>query len=264
MAGRRAGLHTLVGAYVLDAMSQPDRAAFEQHLHGCEPCREEVRGLRETSARLSTAVAVAPRPELRQQTLQATARLRQLPPEVGGEAAGPPARSWLSRMGMPGWLTGTGRNSWLVRLAAAGAAVVIAAAVLIGVNVRSMQTRISALQQRDSAITAILSAPDEATVTADIKTGGKATVMMSHHAGALVFFAKGLISLPDTKGYELWLLGPAGKRSVGMLPPVRGDMTGPMLVRNLQPGDHLGVTVEPAGGSGQPTSAPIVMLSLDA
>src|SRR5712691_1805446 len=80
-------LHTLAGAYAMDAVADPDRAAFEQHLAGCGPCREEIRGLREATARLATAAQLRPRPELRTATLRAAALIRQLPPVVRADPA---------------------------------------------------------------------------------------------------------------------------------------------------------------------------------
>ena len=86
--------HTLVGAYVMDAVTADDRARFEHHLAGCESCRAEVRGLREVTARLAAAAEVRPRAELREQTMQAASLIRQLPPVTRGLAcrlAGPAA-----------------------------------------------------------------------------------------------------------------------------------------------------------------------------
>ena len=40
------------------------------------------------------------------------------------------------------------------------------------------------------------------------------------------------------------------------------SMTGPVLASGLKPGDRLGLTIEPAGGSPHPTSAMILMLAL--
>jgi anti-sigma-K factor RskA len=62
--------------------------------------------------------------------------------------------------------------------------------------------------------------------------------------------------------YELWLAGPAGVTPAGMLPPGRHGMSGPMVVVGLASGEKLELTVEPATGSRQPTSAPIVRLVL--
>jgi anti-sigma-K factor RskA len=99
-------------------------------------------------------------------------------------------------------------------------------------------------------------------MTTAVTTGGTATIVMSHQAHALVFIASGLARLPATKAYELWLMGPAGDTAAGMLPPGRHGMSGPMVVSRLQPGEQLAMTVEPAAGARQPTSAPIVLVGL--
>jgi anti-sigma-K factor RskA len=252
-----AGLHTLVGAYVMDAVPEADRAAFERHLAGCDQCREEVRGMREAAARLAAAVAVEPRPELREQTLHAATRLRQLPPPTPE--------------GQPGGLAGLGRRvraqgavwrSWPARIAGTAAVVLAVAVVALSVHLSSMQHRLSADAQRSHAIAMVLGAPDARTKTARVLTGGTATVVMSHRAGELVFTASKLSVLPSSRSYELWLMGPAGDRPAGMLPPAHGGMTGPLVVAGLQPGERLGLTVEPAAGSRQPTTGMIVVVGL--
>ena len=45
-------LHVLTGSYALDALPDPERAEFERHLQHCPSCDAEVRGLRETAARM--------------------------------------------------------------------------------------------------------------------------------------------------------------------------------------------------------------------
>ena len=109
---RGAGQHTLVGAYVMDAVPAADRACFERHLLTCEQCREDVRGLREATARLAAAASVPPRPELRDRTLQAAARIRQLPPVFSAET-GPATRTrkWRHAAGRLLWLAGAGRGT---------------------------------------------------------------------------------------------------------------------------------------------------------
>ena len=257
MGERRTGLHALVGAYVLDAVGDGDRAEFERHLLTCEQCRDDVRGLREATARLAAAAAIKLRPELRQPTLQAAAVIRQLPPVVAGErtAATAPRRRW------PG-----GRviaHPWLAAVAAGLVLVLAVSAVLLGMQAGSMHQRLAAQQQRDRALTAVLGAHDAVVLTAAVSTGGTATVVMSHQARSLVFTARGLARLPGVRAYELWLAGPAGITPAGMLPPGYRGMSGPMVVSGLGRGEQLELTVEPASGSRQPTSAPIVQLVLD-
>jgi anti-sigma-K factor RskA len=270
MRRRTAALHTLVGAYVMDALPEPDRAAFERHLGGCPACREEVRGLREATARLASASAIEPRPELREQTLQAAARLRQMPPLAGAREPGTGRKSRLTRrlkLPVRGASAGAGpfRSGWLnvLTTAAVALAVVFAgAAIGLGLHFGSMQNRLSAAEERDHAIAAVLTAKDAAMHTAAVTTGGTATVVMSHREHSLVFIASKLSALPASQGYELWLMGPSGDRPAGMLPPARGGMSGPMVVSGLRAGDRVGLTIEPAGGSRQPTTAPIVLVGL--
>jgi anti-sigma-K factor RskA len=263
MRGRDAGLHTLVGAYVMDAVPDKDRAAFARHLQTCEPCREEIRGLREATARLAGAAAITPRPELRDRTLQAAARMRQLPPPLAEEPghlsglARPLAgRSWLARM------RSSGATSWPMRIAATVVAVVAVAAIVLGLDAQTMQRKLTAAQQRDAAIAMVVGARDAISLTAHVSSGGTATVVMSHRARALVFIANGLTKLPPSKAYELWLMGPAGDRPAGMLPPPRHGMTGPMVLGRLADGEWLGLTVEPSAGSSKPTSAAIAVVGL--
>jgi len=247
----------------MDAVSAADRASFERHLLTCEQCRSDVRGLMEAAARLAAAAAVPPRPELREQTMQAAQRIRQLPPLVDRQEARPLAGNrWVvswQRLVRPVRL---GARPWMVRMAVVAAVVLALTATVFGLNMGSMQNRLTAAEQHDAAIAAILGARDATTLTADVSTGGRATVVMSHRADALVFIGSHLTRLPASKAYELWLMGPAGASPAGMLPPDRNGMTGPMVVGRLTPGEHLAMTVERASGARQPTSAPVVMVGL--
>ena len=64
--------HVLTGGYALDALSGPEREAFERHLPGCASCQAEVRGLRETAAQLALSAAVEPPIRMEQRVLAAT------------------------------------------------------------------------------------------------------------------------------------------------------------------------------------------------
>ena len=49
---------------------------------------------------------------------------------------------------------------------------------------------------------------------------------------------------------------------LGLVPPATGDKTAPVLASGLKPGDKVGVTVEPSGGSSAPTTTPIVVMAV--
>jgi anti-sigma-K factor RskA len=261
MRRRASQLHTLVGAYVVDALPVAERAGFERHLGGCEQCRDDVRGLREATAALAFAAAEQPRDKARDATMQAAGRVRQLPPVLPGEQrrGRPWQAAFRAGLGRLAWLA---PRDWLTRTTVVATAALAVTAIVLGVHMSAMQGRMNVAEQRDHDIAAVLGAGDAIRLTADISTGGTATVVMSHRDRALVIITHGLPALPASEGYEVWLMNRSGDRSAGMLPPPRAGMTDPMVVSRLRPGDRLGLTVEPAGGSHRPTSAPIVLLSL--
>ena len=250
---RRSDLHTLAGAYAMDAVPPADRDAFERHLASCESCRLEVRGLRETTAALASATAVQPSDGFREAVLHTAGQTRQLPPAT----AAPPVPWWHGR-DLRGWRPRLG-----VVVAGAVACVLAVAAVVAGVSAYGMHSRIDQDQGHDHAVAMVLGAPDATMMSAPVSTGGTATVVMSHRERALVFTAADLRVLPSSESYELWLMGPAGSKPAGMISMSgNGKMAGPMVVSGLSAGDRVGVTVEPAGGSSQPTTPPVVVIAL--
>jgi anti-sigma-K factor RskA len=245
--------HTLAAAYAMDAVPEPDRARFERHLAGCESCRQEVRGMREATAALAAASAVQPPAALREQVLRATEQTRQFPPPV-----------IQARTAWAAWAARRGRG-WRPRLAVGLVGALAAVAVVAGMLAYRMQNRLDQAQVRDHTVALVLGAPDATMLSAHARTGGTATVVMSHRERALVFTAADLHLLPSAESYELWLTGPAGSKPAGMIDVSgRGKMVGPMVVSGLSSGDSVRLTVEPASGSPRPTSPPIVVIILTA
>jgi anti-sigma-K factor RskA len=240
----REGMHTLTGVYALDAIDGRERDRFERHLHRCQHCDNEVRGLRETAGRLAMAVARVPPPQLKERVLAAVAQTRQVPPPAA-ERPRPAAR-----------------RSWLPRIAVAFGAVGVAAAIALGFAYAGAQHQLDHARAQDRAISAVLTAPGARILTARTKVGGTGTVVVATAQRKLIFTAAGLPRLPAAKVYQVWLLGPPGTRSAGLLPHPAGGRTAPLLAAGLQPGDQVGVTVEPAGGTSQPTTTPILVMPL--
>ncbi len=263
-SGKQA--HTLAGAYAMDALSAPDQARFDRHLVDCEDCAQEIASLSEATARLAAAAAVTPPPGLKERVLAAAAITRQQPPaesDARSQAAARTSAAGFSAALEPGsWLRWMARQGWRVRLVAtAGALVTVAvlgAAVVFGVANGSMRQQLDQAQSSSQQIAAVLTAKDAVLRTNPVAGGGTATIVMSHSRHALVFTAVGLRALPSSRGYELWLVGPAGDRPVCMLPAGRHGMTGPVIASGVRRGDHLVLTAEPAGGSSRP-DAPMML-----
>jgi len=248
--------HTLAGAYAMDAISAPDRDRFERHLAGCEECAREVASLREATAVLGSAAAEPLPAGLKERVMAAAAVTRQQPPadeaitKPHARSAGAAVGTWLRSLAWPGRLA--------LAAGAAGAAAVLAVAVVFGVTNGSIQQQLDQVQASSQQIAVVLTARDAVMTTGPVVGGGTATIVMSHSRHALVFTAQGLHALPASRGYELWLIGPAGTRPVGMLTAGSHGMTGPVIASGVRQGDHLALTAEPVGGSPQP-SAPMML-----
>jgi Anti-sigma-K factor rskA, C-terminal/Anti-sigma-K factor RskA, N-terminal domain len=257
MPASRPSLHALAGAYALDALGEAEQRRFARHLRRCPSCADEVRGFREVATALAFAAAAEPPTELLEQVMTAAGRTRQLPPES------PPRRRF------PGWRPRVPASGWLPRLATATAAVAIAAVVVLSIVLSGTVQQLNSARAQGQAIAAVLAAPDVATVTGPVATGGVATVLVSAGKRELVVTASGLAALPAGKVYELWLIGPYATqptaiRRAGLMPAATAGVTAPVLASGLVAGDKLGMTVEPAGGTNQPTTTPILLLSLPA
>jgi len=247
---RREPIHSIAAPYALDALDDADRDRFERHLPGCPACQDEVRGFMAVAAVLAEAVTGVPPAGLRDQVLAAASCARQL-----SSAALPQPAAGAGRKTRP-----APRSRWVPRLAlAAGAAGLAASAVLGGVTAAARHGQ-SAAQAQAQAIAAVLSAPDARLVSAATSAGGSATLVTSVRQGTMVFTSSGLPALPGSRVYQLWFIGRT-TRSAGLVPVAISGRTAPVVASGLAAGDKVGVTVEPAGGSSAPTTAPIVLMT---
>lgn len=246
-------LHALSGVYVLDALEDDERAAFETHLLECSTCREEVRGLRESATLLSHDTATPAPDSLRTSVLGAIASVRPLPPLAESVADESRADSTA-----PGDEVATRRDrraSWLVRgLAVAAALLAIATATLGGLN-QSLRHQLTQADATSTTLGDLLASSDVQVSRADVETGGQAAIVSSQSADRAVFVGARLTTLPSNQTYQLWLIGSTGGPvSAGTF---NVSATGPDVVSvsgDLQPNTTMAMTVEPAGGSPAPTS----------
>jgi anti-sigma-K factor RskA len=253
-------LHALAGAYALNALDGTERDRFERHLQGCRACADEVRGFTATVTAMGMAAASEPPPDLKNRVLAAATITRQLPPVT---AEGHPARAAREpELAAPRRSALAQRSPWIPRLALGVGAAGLAAATALGVVTITTQQQLDTAQSSNAAVAAVLNAPDAQIASAATSAGGTATVVASVREGTMVFTSSGLRTLPAQKVYELWFLGPGNARRAGLVPPATGATTAPVLASGLEPGDKIGVTVEPAGGTNAPTTTPIVVMTV--
>ena len=251
MKAMREDLHVLTGSYVLDAISDIEREEFERHLQHCPACEAEVRGMRETAARLALACAVTPPPRMEQQVLAATYRTRQLPPL----SADRPRRALSRRRALPRRASSRSafpRGAVTRRVAVLAAAASVAVAVALGITQLTAQHQLD--QARATAIARVVTASDAHVTTARTSAGGSVTVVASTALREAVVSASGMASLPSSRVYQVWVMSPSGARSAGLM---HGSS---LLASAVRPGDRIGITVEPAGGTARPTTTPVAVL----
>ncbi|WP_282697731.1 anti-sigma factor [Streptomyces sp. CC208A] len=248
MNRHRSDIHSLAAAYALHALDTAEREEFVAHLAHCEDCHGDVTEFEATAARLASAVGQDPPAALKQRTLTAVENVRQFPPQV--PAARPVAglAQRLKRRAMP------------LALAAAVAAAVSFAGLAAWQHRQNedAQRQARQVQRQLDAVSDVLAAPDARAVHGRTTNGALATVVSSERQNRAVFTATGLPAPARGHTYQLWLDHDGTMRPAGF---IRSD--GTVLVDG-EPADAtaVGLTVEPDGGSAQPTTQPLLLLAL--
>lgn len=245
----RSDVHALSGAYAVDALEADERARFEDHLERCADCRAEVADLRETAAELGHGDVVAPPAGLREQVLAGIETIRPLPP-----LAAPPAVSDE---------LGSRRRA---RLGGLGRLTLVAAAVLIvALAATALWMRPWSDDASDDLTAAeqVLAADDAERVDDRLPDGTRATLVVSRSEGRAVLLVDDLAPPPGGTDYQLWLQTPEGDLTSAGLVPDGGDTT-VALEGDASEATGAGITVEPDGGSEQPTTNPIAFFVLEA
>ncbi|WP_328456065.1 anti-sigma factor [Streptomyces sp. NBC_00386] len=243
-------LHTLTGAYALHALADDERERFERHAAGCADCAQEVRELSATAARLGLAVTASPGPALKDQVMRRITTVRQEPPY----ALPPRARRAPGiRRRRPG--------RWALAAALAAAASLGGTAVWQHERAQDAQEQARQAERRAEQVAAVLTAPDARSRTAKLAGGASGTVVVSRSRDQAVFISSKMAKPPGGKVYQLWFDDAGTMRSAGLMDPGRTTEAVP-LEGSLDGASGMGITVEPAGGSPRPTSAPVALLGL--
>ncbi|GAA2759386.1 anti-sigma factor [Actinopolymorpha rutila] len=232
-------VHTLVGAYALDAVPADEWETFEAHLRKCRACRSELDEFRETAVRLAHAVATPPPARIRERVIEQVGRTRQLAPVV-------------SRM--PSHRGRMGRRL----VAAAAALVLVVAAGVTGVQIYQLQRGAAQREQ----LTSIVAAPDARSIHGTVSGGGRVTLVFSRRQAETLVIVDQLPPLPKGRTYQMWLLDNGTARSAGILDVPSLTQLSRVVKLPLTGTDGFGLTVEPRGGSRQPTTPVIARLSL--
>ena len=226
------------GAYVLEAMPDGEREAFERHLEACAICREEVEELLPAAHALPMASPqMTPPPELKSRIMAEVEREAALLAQAG-EGADRPAPGRRRERG--GWLSG-----W--RLAPVAAALLVAG-VLAGTALDREPADSGAGEARTVA------------VTVDPKRAPDGTAELRVHDGDAMLVGHGMPAPPEGRVYQVWVM-PEGSNTpepTDVLFTPRSDGSVMAAIPDVSKAKMVLVTDEPLGGSDEPTRTPVM------
>ncbi|MFD6090494.1 anti-sigma factor domain-containing protein [Oerskovia sp. NPDC060338] len=228
----------LLAAYALDAVDDLDRRVVERLLASDADARRELDEHRAVVAAFT--VDADPPASLRDAVLGRVASTPQV--------AAPGAGRGDARPGGPA----RAPRRWVVVAAVAAAVAAVAVPTTLAVQARQEQVR---LQTQADAMASMLADPAAEIVRGEMVGGGDASALVS--GDRVLFSVTDLPQAGAAEDYQLWLVEGEGMVSAGVFDARDGSAA---LLVDAAGSAGVAVTLEPAGGSPQPTSDPLVVL----
>lgn len=121
-------------------------------------------------------------------------------------------------------------------------------------TIEALESQQSAAQQEREMLSTLLAADDASQLSVPVGDGGSLELMYSRDQQAMIVQPDGLEALPADRTYQVWMIEGDEITSAGLLEDPSAAMMHPGAIPE---GVVVGLTVEPAGGSDQPTMAPM-------
>ncbi|HUG86130.1 MAG TPA: anti-sigma factor [Euzebya sp.] len=239
-------LYTLAGAYVLDALDDDERAAFEAFMASSPEVRAEVESLREAATLLGSAAAQTPPESLKGAVMAQIDTVRQQPPVLTSLGEARSARDAEAPL-PPRWITTLTRGA---------AAVAVVIAVGLGVAVVQLSARLDQLESASQQVASLVAAADAQPVSVALAAGGRISAVISPEQGSALVVGDGLPVLGEGRMYALWSI------TDGIPSPVGELVEGRAVTVDVDDLRTLGVTIEPRGPLTTPTSDPVGVLTV--
>ena len=229
-------------AYVLGALPEEERRELEEYLARHPERQAEVDELGAFAGLLAlTPQEHEPPPALR----------RSIMSVVESEARSSSARSEPRFAGLREVFS-------LQNLGLAAAAVLVIGLfswnMLLQGELQDLQGRVANLQESPQSRMVALEG------TGDAPQQGHAEVMILEDDRA-VLMAEDMPRAPEGRTYQIWVIEGDVPEPGGLFEP-RGDSVAAIVEKPLDEGDVIAVTIEPAGGSRQPTTDPLMTAKL--
>ncbi len=216
-----------IAAFLLGALEPGEAAELERHLAGCEECQTELEWLRPAVQLLPDSVErVDAPPELRGRLME----------QVHSEAESAPAPERARRWSIGGWS---------LRPVAGLAALVLVVAAVAAYAIGSGDSG------SGSNATTVVVGHSPGVIAEVVRDGGSGTLHLTN-----------LHQLPPDKVLQAWVQRGKQVVSAKTLFVPNQDGTASATIDDMEGVNTVMVTAEPRGGSVQPTSAPIVSVSI--
>ena len=156
------------------------------------------------------------------------------------------------------------RTRWFTRPVGILTAAAAAVALFVGGGIVSqalLDGNDTLRQEQAAGLAELNAAPDLQRASADVEGGSTATLIWSGELNRSAVVFDELEQLPGDRVYQAWYINASNEATPAGTFEADGDRTSfRVLEGSMESGTVVGVTVEPEGGSEQPTTNPIVVI----
>jgi anti-sigma-K factor RskA len=226
-------------AYVLGALPEQERRELEEYLAAHPERQAEIDELGNVASLLALSPPEQePSPELRRSIMAVV------------EAQRPPART-------RSWLAGV-KELLSVRNLALGAAALLVIGLfswnmLLQGQVKDLQGQVASLQDSQQSRMVALAG------TGAAQRAEAEVILLKDHKAVLM--AEDMPRVPENKTYQIWVIEGDVPQPSGLF-EADGDTVAAVVEKPLDEDDVIAITIEPNGGSQQPTTDPMLTAKL--
>jgi anti-sigma-K factor RskA len=229
----------LKDAYVLGALPEQERRELEEYLAAHPERQAEIDKLDKVASLIALSPPEQePSPELRRSIMAVV------------EAQRPPART-------RSWLAGV-KELLSVRNLALGAAALLVIGLfswnmLLQGQVKDLQGQVASLQDSQQSRMVALAG------TGAAQRAEAEVILLKDHKAVLM--AEDMPRVPENKTYQIWVIEDDVPQPSGLF-EADGDTVAAVVEKPLDEDDVIAITIEPNGGSQQPTTDPMLTAKL--
>lgn len=259
--------HGMTGPWALNALDAEEHEQVRRYLEEDPEAAAEAHSFEETAAELAGSLApLAPRPELKSAVMARIGTTRQLSPlpEEAPAATAVPSAPSAEVVPLDRHRASVRRSRW-----AAVAATLLLVTTIAGVGLwsgeraseREARASLEAIASQQASseeeralISTLMASEDVSHLTVPSRDGGSLQLLYSREQQAMVVQGAGLPALSEGETYQLWMIDGDDIADAGLLE----DPGTAVTHHGAIPEDvTIGLTIEPAGGSVQPSMDPI-------